>query len=72
MEEKLEANHKTAGIDSSTMPPSGRLKLNNVTLKIRSRNMLADASGAIAKASLTCDASLEALAIKSPVGTLSW
>ena len=51
------------------MPPSGRLKLNNVTLKIRSRNMLADASGAIAKASLTCDASLEALAIKSPVGT---
>ena len=31
--------------------------------------MLADARGAIAKASLTCDASLEALAIKSPVGT---
>ena len=70
-DEKLEANHKTIGIEKSTMPPSGKLILNKVPLKIRSRKMFADASGAIANASLTCDASLEALAIKSPVGTLS-
>ena len=40
-------------------------------LRIRRRNTLAVAKGAIAKASLTCDASLDALAINSPVGTLS-
>ena len=71
LDEKLEANHKTIGIERSTMPPSGRLRLNKVPLNISSRKIFADASGAMAKASLTCDASLEALAIKSPVGTLS-
>ena len=32
-------------------------------------SVITDASGAIANASLTCEASLDALAIKSPVGT---
>ena len=71
LEEKLDANKRTAGIDKRTIPPSGRLKLNNVMLKIRSKKIFADASGAIANASLTCEASLDARAIKSPVGTLS-
>ena len=71
LEEKFEASHKTAGMESKTRDPSGKLKLRSVILRITNKRMFAVASGAIANANLTCDASLEALAINSPVGTLS-
>ena len=70
-EEKFDASQSTNGIDSITIAPNGRLRVKRVMLRMSSKNMLAVARGAIAKASLTCDASLDARAISSPVGTLS-
>ena len=52
-EEKFDANQRTAGIESITIAPNGRLKVNRVMLRINSKNILAVARGAIAKASLT-------------------
>ena len=52
-DEKFEASHNTAGIERRTKAPNGRLKLNNVILKITRSNIFAVANGAIAKASLT-------------------
>ena len=40
-------------MESITIPPSGRLKVKRVMLRINSKNILAVARGAIAKASLT-------------------
>ena len=70
-DEKFDASQRTAGIESITIAPNGRLKVIRVILRINNKNILAVARGAIAKASLTCDASLDARAINSPVGTLS-
>ena len=53
LEEKLEASHKTAGIESNTSKPRGRLRLKSVMLKIINSNILALANGAIANANLT-------------------
>jgi hypothetical protein len=58
-------------MESKTIDPRGKLRLKSVMLNITSNNTLAVANGAMAKANLTCDASLDALAINSPVGTLS-
>ena len=69
--EKLDASHNTAGMESKTIDPRGKLRLKSVMLNITSNNIFAVASGAMAKANLTWDASLDALAINSPVGTLS-
>ena len=52
-EEKFDASQRTAGIESITIAPNGRLKVKRVILRIRSKNILAVARGAIAKASLT-------------------
>ena len=68
---KIPASQRTSGIDNRTITPKVKLIDTSVMLSIRRRNTLAVAKGAIAKASLTCDASLDALAINSPVGTLS-
>ena len=52
-DEKFDANQRTAGMESITIAPSGRLKVKRVMLRINSKNILAVARGAIAKASLT-------------------
>ena len=51
--EKLDASHNTAGIESRTIDPSGKLRLKRVILNMISNKMLAVANGAIANASLT-------------------
>ena len=52
-DEKFEASHKTAGIESKTKLPKGRLRTSKVILRIINKTMFAVAKGAIANASRT-------------------